>query len=90
MFYLKICVSSLNYLKSAVSRTCRYIYEKITLRSTVFTATGAIYGVAKIGEVLLKVPQFIAFSILMTYGFWFVYSAATEVVLTKILKINIQ
>jgi hypothetical protein len=45
---------------------------------------------AKIGEVLLKVPQFIAFSILMTYGFWFVYSAAIEVVLTKNLKINIK
>jgi hypothetical protein len=44
---------------------------------------------AKIGEVLLKVPQFIAFSIL-TYGFWFVYSAAIEVVLTKNLKINIK
>lgn len=59
-------------------KTAGYVCEIISVRSIFVVVTGAIYSLAKVGEIILKLPQAIVFTIFISYTIWITVNIAIE------------
>ena len=64
-------------------KTASYVVDTMSLRTTTVAATGIFYSLAKVGEVILKLPQAIALTLLMGYTIWIMFNVAMDSVVNS-------